>query len=548
MAKTIFWVASILSVLLLATYTLSSTSVTQYNPTDLGLLSKLPITFWIGLLVLGGLLYLSTKFERRKVFVAIIVVLISFYLFGIPVLIRENKADGISYWLVSKGADLTSEVRVDFSTIYPWDFFNWPGFFFNVAFLSSVTGLPATVFADYFPLLTMVLLGIITYSLLRLRLSALYSSLGALWVIASSWTGQNYFSPQSAAYVMYFAILLLLAKFFSAKKRNIAFPLSILFLFIGAVITHLLTSFVIVAGLIVVYALHKIFHQKVKTSYLLILCLLLLILFFSYQTIITQNTFNEITKTLYSQIMQQETPIAVSLQSRAGGSTSLLLTILGDYSITIINAVIGISAILVTALGLLFHKKEVKNDLFWIAWIVLAGILSLSLVYGAEAINRAFIFMLLPTSYFAIRFLSKKPAILILVLIALTFINIPAQYSSQNYTYLPSTELKGTTFYANSAPHNASKFYEPLSPFLPYGKTSGRQISLAELAGLRALPSQELINWTISQAQFIISSNTEKNLYAYFYGIDPLENLSLVDQNNRLYDNEGFQIYAHPSE
>jgi hypothetical protein len=156
--------------------------------------------------------------------------------------------------------------------------------------------------------------------------------------------------------------------------------------------------------------------------------------------------------------------------------------------------------------------------------------------------------MLLPTSYFAIRFLSKKPAILILVLIALTFINIPAQYSSQNYTYLPSTELKGTTFYANSAPHNASKFYEPLSPFLPYGKTSGRQISLAELAGLRALPSQELINWTISQAQFIISSNTEKNLYAYFYGIDPLENLSLVDQNNRLYDNEGFQIYAHPSE
>jgi hypothetical protein len=543
--KTAFWIACILLVLLLAIHVLASTLITQYDGTDLGLLSKLPVTFWIGLSFLGVLLYVSRKSERRTI---IVVVLISFFLFGIPVLIRENKAEGlaISYWLSSKGAHLMSEVHLDFSTIDPWDYYNWPGFFFISAFLSSSTGLPVTVFADYFPLLTIALLGIFTYSILRVRLNALYSSLGALWVVGSLWTGQHYFSPQGTAYVMYFAIFLLLAKLLLTKKQNMALPLLIIFLFTATVMTHLLTSFVIMVGVIAIYVLYKIFPQRVKMtpSHLIIICILLVTIFFAYQTLVIQRSFYEITQALYGQILRQETPISVSLQPRAGGSTGLLLQLVGAYSITIIIVVIAILAILATTVGLLFHKEEAKDNLFWIAWIITAGIVGASLVYGAEAINRATMFMLLPTSYFAIKFLGKKPIILILVLVILTLIHIPAQYSNQNYTYVPTSELTGTAFYAKYAPSAAPFFYEPISVFLPYGVINGTQTSITSVAGAHSLPSQGLVNQATGQAEFIIYSNLEKNLYLYFYGVDPLENLNLDDHYNRIYDNGGFRVYA----
>jgi hypothetical protein len=169
--------------------------------------------------------------------------------------------------------------------------------------------------------------------------------------------------------------------------------------------------------------------------------------------------------------------------------------------------------------------------------------LSVSLVYGAEVINRAFMFMLLPTSYFAIKFLRKTPVVLISVLVILTFILIPALYSTQNYAYVSTTELKGTAFYTKYAPSGAPFFYEPVSPFLPYGVINGTQISLTLTAGVYSLPSQEFVSKTAEQAKFIISSNGEKNLYLYFYGFDPLENLNLDDNQNRIFDNGGFRIY-----
>jgi hypothetical protein len=544
-AKTAFWIASILTVVLLAIHVLVSTQVTQYEATDLGLLTKLPITFWIGLSSLGALLYVSRKSQRRTV---IVVVLISFYLFGIPVLIRENKAEdlAISYWLSSQGAHITSEGRLDFSTINPEDFRNWPGFFFITAFLSSSTGLPATVFADYFPLLTIALLGMIAYSILRLRLSALYSSLGALWVIGCLWTGQHYFSPQGTAYLMYFAVFLLLAKLLSAKKQNMAFPLIIIFLFIATVITHLLTSFIIVVGVIAIYALYKIFSRRVKVPpfYSIATCIVIATIFFSYQTLVIQRSFSTIIEVLYGQILRQENPVLAIAQPRAGGSTSLLLQVVSTYSITILNVGIAILAILATALGLWFHKKEAKNDVFWIAWIIAAGIFGVSMMYGTEAINRAFMFMLLPASYFAIKFLSKMPRILILVLVILIFIHIPAQYSNQNCTYVPTSELKGCAFYTKYAPSTAPFFYEPVGVFLPTGVINGTQISITLIAGLYSLPSQKLVNETTGSSEFIISSNLEKNYYLYFYGVDPLEHLNLDDHYNRIYDNEGFHIYG----
>jgi hypothetical protein len=540
-AKTAFWIASIMSVLLLAVHVLASTQVTYYDATDLGLLTKLPITFWIGLSHLGLLLYVSRKSDCRTVIVA---VLISFYLFGIPVLIRENKAEWLmlSYRNSFQGVNLLSEGHL--SPLSPSDFRNWPGFYFLVAFLSSSTGLSATVLADYFPLLTIALLGVIAYSILRLQLNTLHSSLGALWFIGSFWTLQHYFCPQAIGYVMYLTILLLLAKlFFIKSKQSIAFPLSIIVLFTATVVTHLLTSFTIVVGVVAVYASCKILASslKVKTPpfYSIATCILLASIFFSYQTLVIETSFSRIIGLLYEEISRQETHLSSISQARIIGSTSYMLELVGTYGITIISVVIAIFAILITVRGLLFHKKEVKHDVFWIAWIIVAGILGASVRYGGESIERAFMFSIVPMCYFAIKFLNKKPRILILVLIILIFIHIPADYSADMHRMVPTNELKGLTFGGEYIPPDAWWFYSLPSRYVRT-PIKGKQIYIVDPRML----DPEFVNKTIGEADFIISSNLQKNYYLYYWGVDPLEHLNFDDHYNRIYDNEGFRIHA----
>jgi len=544
--KTAFWIAS-MSVLLIAIHVVASTQVTHYDPTDLGLLTKLPITFWIGLSCLGVLLYACRKSERLTV---IVVALISLYLFGIPVLVRENKAEWLmlSYRRSSQGVHLLSEGHLALGSLNPWDLRNWPGFFYFTAFISSSTGLPATVLSDYFPLLTIALLGVFTYLILRLQLNTLHSSLGTLWFIGSFWTGQHYFSPQSFAYVIYFAVVLLLAKlFFIKNKQSIAFPLSMIVLFTAIVASHLLTSFMILVGVVAIYASCKILPIKVKTSpfYSIATCILLASIFFSFQLLVIERSFSEIIETLIEET-PQESHLSAILHTRIIGSTSYLLQLVGTYSITIINVVIAIFAILKTALGLLLHKKELKHDVFWIALIIVAGIFGVSTKYGGkgmfEAIERAFMFMLLPGCYFSIKFLSKKPRILILVLMILVFIHIPADYSDEMYMMVPTSEFKGIAFLAEYIPPAAPFFYS-----LPSGAIKGKQISIfGALAPPTSfsLPSYESVRKTIGGAEFIISSNLQKNHHLYFLGVDPLEHLNFDDHNNRIYDNEGFRIYA----
>jgi len=543
--KTAFWIASVLSVLLLAIYVVASTHVTHYDSTDLGLLTKLPITFWIGLSCLGVLLYVSRRSERRTVIVA---ALISFYLFGVPMLIRENKAEFLmlSYRNSYQGVLLLSEGHLALGNLpRTWDFRNWPGFYYFTAFLSSSTSLPATVLADYFPLLTIALLGVFTYSILRLQLNTLHSSLGALWFIGSFWMSQHYFSPQSFAYVIYFAIVLLLAKLFFTKKKSIAFPLSIIFLFTATVASHLLTSFMILAGVVAIYTLYKILNIfkllkiKIHPFYSIATCLSLASILFSYQLLVIPLSFSSIIELLSQEFSRRETHLSAISQARIVGSTSFLLELVGTYSITIVNVVIAIFAILTTALGLLFKKKGTKYDLFCIAWIIVAGIFGASVKYGGEAIERAFMFMLLPACYFSIKFLSKKPRILILVLVILIFVHIPADYSSEMIWMVPTSEFKGLAFHAEHIP-TAPFFYS-----LPYyeEEIKGKQIYIRSKV-FYSLPSPEFVSRTIGEAEFIITSNLQKNYYLYFLGVDPLEHLNFDDNCSRIYDNEGFRVYA----
>ena len=155
-SSTTLWILGVISVLLLSFQVLISTSITSYNSTDWGLLLRLPLTFWIGLSLLGVLLYAGRKSERQT---AIASILIFFFLFVIPMLVLENKAEwlSISYHRADQVNFILSNGHVQFTNISPWELLNWPGFFFISAFLSSVTGLSTKFLAEVFPLLVLAL-------------------------------------------------------------------------------------------------------------------------------------------------------------------------------------------------------------------------------------------------------------------------------------------------------------------------------------------------------------------------------------------------------
>ncbi len=431
------------------------------------------LTFWIGLSLLGVLLYVGRKSEGQTVIVSI---LIFFFLFVIPMLVLENKAAwlSISYYRANQVDFILSTGHVEFNSISPWELLNWPGFFFIAAFVSSISGLSTTWLAEIFPLLTLALIGIVTYVVLKLKFNNIFSCLGALLVIASFYTGQEYFSPQATVYLFYIAILLLMGRLFFTKSRSTALSASIFILFVAAVTTHLLTSFIIMAGVIAVYVSRKIFLKKVKLSsfFSIIVCIFLVSIFFFYQTMVINGSFVEITNSLYGQIMGQDThltQVAGISQNRVIGSTAYTLEIFGTYSITIIAVIIAITSTLIVLYGLLKQKTDAKSDVFWIDWTIIAGLLGLSISYGGEGIARAFMFMLLPACYFAVKYLSKKPRILVITIILLLFLHFPASYARENYIYVPTSELKGAAALAQYTPSTAIIFYEYLAPmpFVP---------------------------------------------------------------------------------
>jgi hypothetical protein len=549
--KNIFWIASIAVVVLLAFHILSFTQVTQFTANDLGLLTKLPLTFWIGLAYLLILLYLGRKSGRKTV---IVVVLISFYLVAIPVLIEQNKAEGlgISYYFATQGTDLLSGDYLKLGSLDVWDLRNWPGFFIVTAIISSATGLSATTLADYFPLLTMALLEITIFMILRLKLNIIYSSLGALWFVASFWTGQHYYSPQSFAYLMFFAVFLFLAKFFLRTTKNISLQLCFVLLFTATVITHLLTSFFILFSIIALFLVFKILRQRFSLSSLFFINIILLLasIFFVYQALVIPNAFSNLVSLLAEQISSSETHLATIVTGRStAGSTPLTLQIMGTYSLTIVNAIIAVLATAATGIAVFLRKKKWTNELFWIAWIIAAAVLGLTVKYGAEALNRAIMFLLIPACYFAMKFLSKKPRILIVFLMILIVLFFPARYCSENYVYASTTELEGVSFYLYHAPSNATFLSEFLVPFgPPLGpQITGEMLSITNVVGLRLIPNSNEVNYLIGQAQYIVYSNELRNYYAYFYGVDLIENFSSNAQHTLLYDNGDLKVYSQIS-
>jgi transposase-like protein len=99
--------------------------------------------------------------------------------------------------------------------------FNWPSFFTGMAFLDRAGGLPnAIILIRWWPVFINLLYLPPLYMLAKLVLRDAKKAMLAIWLFPfANWIGQDYYSPQSVAYLLYLVLLCVVLGPYGASRK-----------------------------------------------------------------------------------------------------------------------------------------------------------------------------------------------------------------------------------------------------------------------------------------------------------------------------------------
>jgi hypothetical protein len=176
----------------------------------------LPLAWWLSLaLLLGGAVRAVSAHEQRGWVVALYVAALTVVLYGTAAAVLPEPEYTWSYKHI--GVVRLIELRGHLTP--GLDIYNrWPGFFAAAAIFSTLTGVndPVSYAAwsePLFALLDALMVGALAWSMVRDRRVA---GLAALIFTLGNWIGQNYFSPQAAAFPLALGLLLVVSRHFMA--------------------------------------------------------------------------------------------------------------------------------------------------------------------------------------------------------------------------------------------------------------------------------------------------------------------------------------------
>ena len=192
-------------------------SIRDINPDnigEIGLISILPPTAWLGLIAISAGFYLSLSTRLLKTpFAFLFLLVLVFFLHAIPAIsygtLRYSwawKHIGIVDYIQRHGG-------VDRSAPFLAAYHNWPGFFVASAYLADLAGykpLQIANVAKYFPFILNTCYAMVLYAIY----SRLTRDKRLVWVsiwmfLVGNWVGQDYYSPQGVSFLMYLVLVAL---------------------------------------------------------------------------------------------------------------------------------------------------------------------------------------------------------------------------------------------------------------------------------------------------------------------------------------------------
>jgi len=189
------------------------------DTTDLGLVSVVPATVIIALVILTISFCLTLQQpELQAPIILLHLFLLIFMLYGITTLVEEAPRFAAVY----RHAGYTEYIMRTGSVDPGLDaYFNWPGFFVLSAFMTRVTG-----YQDIFPLaawapvfFNLIWLGPLYMIFISATTDKRLVWLGLWFFYLTNWIGQDYFSPQGFNFFLYLVIIAILLKWFKVTTQ-----------------------------------------------------------------------------------------------------------------------------------------------------------------------------------------------------------------------------------------------------------------------------------------------------------------------------------------
>lgn len=517
-------------------YTVLSTSVSWIEPTDWGLVTKLPLVYYAGLVFLGFLWYVGIK---SKSYLPVALILTVAYVYVAPAIVRVPVWTSNSYYPFGESLLINSTGHLGISTAPTiGNYHYWPLFLYFASALTIVTGVPDYFLLKFFPLITVSMYGILALLILRIKLAPRYAYMGAGLVLASLFIRQQYFGPQSVGYLFFLAILLVFSLLFfgDGSNRRTLFGV-LIFLFFVATLSHALTSFMSLCIFYAAYFVDILFKKKRSATLSLVATIIWVGYNFFFSVTFFDEGFNH-----FIEIFSGSREVSLySVGSRLVGSTAQQINFAASWVIVGLGSIIA----LISIVYIIKNRRYVKAySIFNVAVLIMIGLFAFVGEYGPqESFTRAFMFGLLPLSFLCVSFLARKPALIVVLLTVLIFVNIPAQYGADSYRLATDTQLAGMEFITFYTPDGISIIGQSTLYIKYYNPMKNYTVLEDELTSpFNHVPNSTIIAEQLAMADYVVLSDIQHNYFMFYIGEDPLEQADFRDFN-RVYDNGAFAVF-----
>ena len=534
-----FLTALALSSLILGFHTILFTSINDIDIGDLGLVNRMPLSYWAGLLLIFPIIYFGR--ESRNTLVSGLI-LTAVYLYVIPFLVRNPVWLSNSYYPFGEGVIISRQGHlVKSSDKIITSYQDWPIFLYLTSMFLLITDIPQVYILKAFPLFFIAMYASIIFLLLKQKFNSTYSLIGVLWFIASFWIRQYYFGPPGLSYVYLLLTIYIILKIYfyqdapsSPDRRGSLSFISVL-LYFTLTATHLLTTLFALLFVSSIYLIDR-YYRKIVSTNIKTLNMIFIVILVAYNTLSVQNV---LVKIVFREFFLAE-PFRIYQESgRIIGTTDMLINYFSTWAIIIIN---GLAALLMVN-RVRAEKNRHPQNLLYLVFLFLIGIFAVVGRYGSnEAYQRAFMFGLIPLSYLSLEALKNQKRALVLIISALILLNIPAQYGADAFRLATEPQLEGSRYFAEKVPENVNvltKFTLYFRYYAPEKKV--RVVGYGSFPFTSNIISSE-IEEALGHSDYYVDSLLLSKYYGYYLGEDPLENVGTY-YFDRVYDNTEYTIY-----